>query len=103
MAIGHYLKALAKWGKKKNLKVYIQPVVPVLDVTRRMVKQWNGILKKKLKKHKTIQFLDFFEDLLDSTGAGFNMKYALDGTHMGPAYCELLERTLAEGHKMDSK
>lgn len=103
VTINHYLKALTKLAKKKNLKVYIQPVVPVLDVTRHIVTQFNGILQKKLRKHKTIQHLDFFKDLLDPKTGGFNMKYALDGTHMSPSYCPLLERTLAGGHKLNRK
>jgi len=102
VAIEHYLKALAKWGKLKKLKIYIQPVVPVLDVTRNMVKKFNAILYNRLKKHKTIQLLDFFEDLLNSNGS-FNLKYALDGTHMSPSYCPLLEKTLAKGHKTDRR
>lgn len=103
VTLDHYLKALTKLGKRKNLKIYIQPVVPVLDVTRQIVTQFNGILKKRLRKHRTIQHLDFFKDLLDPRTGGFNMKYALDGTHMSPSYCPLLEKTLALGHKLDRK
>jgi len=75
-------------------------VVPVLDLTRQMVKKFNKILRVHVQKHKIIQFLDIFEDLLDSTGS-FNTKYELDGTHMSPAYCPLLERALSGPHKMD--
>lgn len=60
VVINHYLKALSKFVSEKNLRFYIQPVVPVLDVTRKMVKKFNAILQKCVMKHETIQYLDFF-------------------------------------------
>lgn len=102
VSIGHYLKALHKKAREKNLRAYIHPVVPVLDVTRHIVKKFNIILKQRVKDYKTLQHLDFFEDLLDPSGS-FNLKYALDGTHMSPTYCPLLEKSLAKGHKLDRK
>jgi tetratricopeptide (TPR) repeat protein len=100
LATDVYVKELENITKAKKLKSFVHPIVPVLDITRPVVKQFNAILVEKVKKSAQagsgIQYLDFFEDLL--TGESheqFNLnQYGLDGTHMSPSYVPLLEREL---------
>jgi len=98
--IDHYLKKLSEAALRKKLRVYVHPVAPVLNPTRTMVKKFNTMLRDRVNEHATLHFLDFFGDLLDSNGS-FNLKYALDGTHMSAAYCPLLEKALEGPHKID--
>lgn len=72
-----------------------------MEPSRDMVKQFNAKLRDRVNEHKALQFLDFFEDLLDEDGS-FKLEYALDGTHMNSLYCTLLEKTLVGPHKIDT-
>ncbi|GAM29273.1 hypothetical protein SAMD00019534_124490 [Acytostelium subglobosum LB1] len=99
VTIDIYIAALKVLIQKYNYKAYIHPVVPVLDQTRTMVKAFNKIFKEKVMKVKELVWLDFFDELLDSTGNGFNQEYAMDGTHMNPSYVRLVERTINDHYR----
>ena len=75
------------------MKTFVHPIVPVLDVTRPVVTQFNSTLSKRLSggAHPTLSYLSFFPDLLSNDGK-FNEEYKLDGTHLHPKYIKLMER-----------
>lgn len=104
IAIDIYLNELRKIQKKKNLDIYIHPVLPVLDVTRDTVKLFNRIMLEKLAKlnskassHRNrLKWLHFFDQLLTSDQKSLQKEYELDGTHIHPRYTPLLEKALNE-------
>ncbi|EFA78366.1 hypothetical protein PPL_09017 [Heterostelium album PN500] len=67
ITIDIYIKALKELVSKYNYKIYIHPVVPVLNETRVLVKTFNKIFKQKIEATKELKWLDFFDQLLDST------------------------------------
>lgn len=88
-----YLEVLQELEESKQFKIYVHPVLPVLDITRPTVKLFNKILKQKLTEKGKI-YLDFFEKLLTEDGEHLQKKYELDGTHIHPDYLTLVEETL---------
>lgn len=88
-----FLEAICAMVEEKGIKAYVHPVVPVLNETRPVVMQFNEILRPLVEKSPGLTWLDFFPRLLNSEG-GFEEKYALDGTHMSPAYLSLLQESL---------
>eukprot|EP01132_Coremiostelium_polycephalum_P003811 gene3811-4741_t len=94
VSIDIYIKALKDLISKYKYKIFIHPVVPVLNETRFLVKIFNRLLKQKIMATPGLVFLDFFENLLTPDGSGFNMEYALDGTHMNPNYVALIEKAI---------
>ena len=94
-----YIKALEAVVKAKQLRAFVHPVIPVLDITRKVVKIFNASLQPALARSKVLQWMDFFPQLLSEDQHGFNTKYSLDGTHMSPAYVPLVEQALKVPHK----
>eukprot|EP00475_Leptophrys_vorax_P025987 TRINITY_DN3637_c0_g2_i17.p2 TRINITY_DN3637_c0_g2~~TRINITY_DN3637_c0_g2_i17.p2 ORF type:complete len:853 (+),score=209.82 TRINITY_DN3637_c0_g2_i17:4081-6639(+) len=93
VTVGIYLSALEKIKRTKNLDIFIHPVPPVLDYTIQFVQKFNAVLKSKVSDSSSFVYLDFYDDLVAKDGY-FNLKYALDGTHMHPCYIPLLEKSL---------
>eukprot|EP01050_Picozoa_sp_SAG11_P003170 SAG11_NODE_173_length_13507_cov_10.489931_12_plen_610_part_00 len=92
-----YCQRLRALQRKKNLNIYIHPVPPVMDVTRKVVRQWNEALKAKLAKENAsarngaeLRWLDFYESLLSPEDGTFLKTFALDTIHMNPAYVPAL-------------
>jgi hypothetical protein len=63
----------------------------VLNETRRIVKTYNTIFRRKVDQADYLTWLDFFPQLLTKDMEHLEPSYALDGTHMNPAYLPLLE------------
>ncbi|KAM9961394.1 hypothetical protein ACTFIR_004239 [Dictyostelium discoideum] len=92
VTIDYYISALKDLVDKYKYKIFIHPVVPVLNETRHIVKEFNKIFEKKIKACKEFVWLDFFPTLLNPQDENsFNTQYALDGTHMNPSYVPLIE------------
>ena len=97
---GHFLRSLeALAAGPKSLTCLVHPVVPVIDETRPLVKQYNAILRAAVRElgHSRIRWLDgVFEGLLDAQGGGgLRAQFRLDGTHLHPSYVtELLAPAL---------
>ena len=68
--------------------------MPVLNETRAMVKIYNRIFHRKVQKVPNLKWLDFFDQMLTPAGDALRPEYALDGTHLSPAYLELVEAAL---------
>ena len=63
----------------------------MLNETRRIVKTYNGIFRSRVDKVDYLTWLVFFSKLLTEDAENLEPTYALDGTHMNPAYPPLLE------------
>ncbi|KAN0030379.1 hypothetical protein ACTA71_010144 [Dictyostelium dimigraforme] len=95
VTIDYYISALKDLVDKYKYKIFIHPVVPVLNETRHIVKEFNKIFEKKIKACKEFVWLDFFPTLLNLQDENaFNTQYALDGTHMNPSYVPLIENCI---------
>jgi tetratricopeptide (TPR) repeat protein len=89
-----YVNTLLKIKKLKNInKLYVHPIPPVLDATRKMVVKFNGMLKNKVMNDRNLLWLDFDNDLIEMRQASMTLKkeLELDGTHMSPTYLKYLE------------
>lgn len=77
-------------------QIYIHPIVPVLDPTRHLVIAYNAIFKEACAKVPGLVWLDFFNSLLNTVCVPplLKDKYKMDGTHLHPAYVELIEQAL---------
>jgi len=91
-----YIKILTEIIDKYSFKIYIHPVIPVLNETRNVVKLFNKQLQTKISLMPKFQWLNFFDDLLVNDMSRLNPEYELDGTHMHPKYVSLIERSLNE-------
>jgi len=88
------MQVLTEIKQKKNLNILVHPVVPVLNETRAMVKQFNTALKERVTSSPELQWLEFYENLLTEDKEQLREEYSLDGTHLHPAYLALLEKAL---------
>jgi hypothetical protein len=95
VAIDHYLNVLKDLQKEYEWTIFIHPPAPVIDVTRDIVKSFNGVLKQRVLETPGLHYLDFFEGLLSEDKTKLNPKFELDGTHMNPTYLPLVESSLA--------
>merc|ERR1712196_750515 len=87
--------------------IYVHPVVPVLNETRRLVIDFNKVYerlvkeltiktRKNNKRSADIVWLDFFDKLIvrGEENMEFNEIYKMDGTHLLPSYVHLIEQCL---------
>ncbi|XP_063422401.1 uncharacterized protein LOC134706948 isoform X2 [Mytilus trossulus] len=92
-----YIEVIKDLYKKYNWNIYIHPVMPVLDITRSLVMQFNLRLKQRIKKESTIKWLQFVDELLytnEDNSLVLKDCYKFDGTHVHPRYTALLETSL---------
>lgn len=89
-----YMKVLKDLKRTKKYRIFVHPVVPVLNETRNMVKQFNIALEKRCNSSDDVTWLNFFDSLLTDDGNGLRKEYELDGTHMNPSYLTLLEKAI---------
>ena len=94
-----YVAALLSLQKKRDFTLLVHPALPILDVTRGMVCQFNDMLKgalaqKKVTANGRIRYLDFHEKMLSADKKQCLEAYTLDGTHSNPAYLKLLQESL---------
>eukprot|EP00903_Cladosiphon_okamuranus_P013727 g12780.t1 len=94
--IGIFIEVAEDLARERGLRVFVHPVIPVLDETRNMVKMYNRVFRRMVGKSKHLHWLDFFDRLLDDEGTGLRPDFRLDGTHLGPSYVGLLEKALGE-------
>ncbi|KAJ9445881.1 hypothetical protein DIPPA_11307 [Diplonema papillatum] len=97
--IEYYVKALLALQKEKDADLYVHPALPVLDVTRPMVCQFNDLLASALAEPRVtrngrIKYLDFYGKLLSPDKKQLLPQYALDGTHINPKYLDVLQDAL---------
>ena len=97
------LQRLASRGGEA-MTVWVQPVVPVLDVTRAVVVEFVQVLRRLVQELSRgeareegagrVRWLDLFDDLLDGAGGFDSARYGMDGTHLHPRYVQLVEREM---------
>ena len=93
MAQQCYLKMLQKLQKKREFQIFVHPVPPVMDITRRTCLEWNKRMELKLKAVPSIEWLNFAAELMTADGK-LQKQYELDGIHLHPSYIPLLESAL---------
>lgn len=105
VVINIFMDVLVKLQKRKHFaKVYIHPVVPVLDPTRHIVELFNPIFKEQVSRHSFMQWIDIYDKLVEPMQGPppeacmslFRLKpmYNLDGTHLNPTYVRLMDGLL---------
>jgi hypothetical protein len=92
--IDYYLNVLESLASSLDFTIYVQPVAPVLNETRDVVKVFNEALKVKVNMIKCLTFIDILDGLLTPDKKALRQEYEMDGTHMGPAYVKLIEEKL---------
>ena len=94
VTIEYYMTALQQLHKDNDWNIFVQPVAPVLNETREVVKVFNRVLKEMVEAIPCLQFLDIMSGLLTADGSLLHPDYEMDGTHMSPKYVRLLEQSL---------
>lgn len=93
-----YLDVIMAVIKKRDFTVYVHPVLPVLNETRTVVKQFNTILSREVQRKAAttpqLRWLPFFSNLLTPDREQLRREFEFDGTHMSPRYLPLLARAL---------
>jgi hypothetical protein len=119
--IREFLRVLKDVMRRKRIRPFIHPALPVLDETRHIVLQYNRVYKEMASEIPGVKFLDFVAELLepapqkrpqveeldggggssdvasaDAVETTFVLKapYVLDGTHIHPRYMDVLVRGL---------
>ena len=92
-----YLKQMVAVAKEKGVRLgarlWVQPVMPILDVTRAVVTLFNRRLRAAVEANGRVRWLDLEGELVGSDGK-FVKRYSLDGTHIHPQYVQLIEREM---------
>ncbi|CAM9698760.1 unnamed protein product [Ectocarpus sp. 13 AM-2016] len=81
--VGIFIKVAEALSRERGLRIFVHPVIPVLDETRGMVKTYNRVFRRMVDKSKHLHWLDFFEQLLDDTGSSLRPNFRLDGIWRG--------------------
>ena len=93
-----YLSQMAAIAKEKGVRTvrtFVQPVMPILDVTRSVVVLFNRRLRARVEADRRVRWLDMEGDLVGADGK-FVKRYSLDGTHIHPLYVQLIEREMSK-------
>ena len=99
MVVQIYIRLLNNLRNKHLWNIYVHPVVPVLDLTRPIVMQFNKILASKLLREPQLHWLNFIGELLTDDGITLKEEYKLDGTHLHPSYVALIEHAISAADK----
>jgi tetratricopeptide (TPR) repeat protein len=94
-----FLGVLDKWQKRKGFsRVYIHPVVPVLDATRHIVEVFNPIYRQHVAQVSWLTWLDIYDSLVEErdprlvtdcvSRSQLRADFKLDGTHLNPIYVQ---------------
>lgn len=93
-----YIHVLNSLHKLHNWKIFVHPVLPVLDPTRPIVMQFNRILATALLTEPNLRWLNFVQSLLTENEASLKQEFRFDGTHVHPRYMSLVEEALGQFH-----
>lgn len=95
--INIYFRVLTELYKKRQWKIFIQPIAPVLDSTRTVVMQFNRILATMLLKKPKLHWLNFLSGLVTNLDDGvLKHEYQFDGTHVHPKYVSLIGEAMSQ-------
>lgn len=93
-----FMDVLKRLVSQFQFKVYIHPIVPVLNETRNIVTVYNALYYHRIASPDIqslgVQWLDFFDDLLTPEGNQLQPNLELDATHLHPKYVSLIEREM---------
>jgi tetratricopeptide (TPR) repeat protein len=97
VTVAHYVNALLELARTRHFCIVVHPVVPVLDVTRDIVRQYNQVLGAAVRAHpKQLRWLDFADALLTDDKQSLRADYHLDGTHLHPNYVALVQQAIGK-------
>ncbi|KAF0701144.1 Aste57867_8367 [Aphanomyces stellatus] len=91
--ISIFMDVLQTLVRDRGFRAYVHPIVPVLNETRPIVQQYNAHFKRKVDASACAQWLDFFDALL-TPAHKLQPSFELDGTHLHPAYLDLLAHAI---------
>ena len=96
LCVDVYVQYVVSFAQRNECIAFIHPIIPVLDPTRAMVVQFNQALMEKVDSLQStrVKFLHFFDDLLKADGSFQGDKFGLDGTHLHPTYCKLIQQEI---------
>jgi len=94
-----FLAVLDKWRKRKAFtRMFIHPVVPVLDATRHIVEVFNPIYRQHVAQVPWLTWLDIYDSLVMerdtrlvtdcASRQQLRPEFKLDGTHLNPVYVQ---------------
>lgn len=92
-----FMDVLKRLVSQFKFRVYIHPIIPVLNETRSIVTVYNALYHHRITSRDMqrlgIEWLDFFDDLLTPQGL-LRPDFELDATHLHPRYTALIEREM---------
>ncbi|XP_078324238.1 uncharacterized protein LOC111123999 isoform X2 [Crassostrea virginica] len=93
-----YISLLIRLKELHHWDIYIHPVLPVLDLTRSVVMQFNQRMMNRVQSETSLKWLDFVDSLLTKESGELLLKkdFEFDGTHVHPCYLKLLEESLQQ-------
>jgi len=91
-----YMKILHQLLDEYKFTIYVHPPPPVLDPTRKVVKQFAQVLRDRIAKEPRLKWLDIFDALMTPDKEDLAADYKFDGTHLHPCYVSLLESALTQ-------
>lgn len=94
-----FIKVLTQLRKKRRFKIWVHPVVPVLEPTRSIVLLFNQHYKAAVEAMRDpgVQWMDFLQQLLTVDARGrtqLREEFKHDGTHLRPGYVQLIEAAM---------
>jgi len=104
-----YISILQDLKKKYKWNILVHPAPPVLNETRAVVYRFNQELQLNLDlRQQDLKWLDIFRQLVEpdanarpeAGGLALRKEYALDGTHLSPAYMVFLREAVQ--HALES-
>jgi len=91
-----YLHVLKCIQEKREWTIFIHPVIPVLDLTRPIVMQFNRILATRLLAEPSLHWLNFVNELLTEDEGQLKEEFQFDNTHLHPSYITLLTEAMGQ-------
>lgn len=93
-----FMKVVTGLIKTKKLDVFLHPVLPMLPETRSLVVAYNALYKDAAQKlaltTPSLKWLNFFEALFTPDTLDVRPDLPMDGTHISPVYCQLVEQAI---------
>jgi len=96
VAINIYINVLLEVIAKYDYVIYVHPAVPVINITRDIVKTFNTVLKRRVLETPALKWLEMIDCFLTEDGKDLKPEFELDGTHLNPLYLPYLEEALAK-------
>lgn len=95
--IAIYKRVLNQLKQEHAFRLLVHPPVPVLDVTRSIIRIFDTVLRDELSALPSAKLLDIADKLVAPEWAALRPEFALDGTHLRSTYVpSVLEPAIAD-------